>query len=91
VFQRKKFKLLFKPAVFKITFLGGITRGLSGALFILALVKSNNVALMTVITNLKLIIIVLLGAWLLSEKQKLTEKLTAAFLALAGLSIILWK
>jgi drug/metabolite transporter (DMT)-like permease len=91
MFQRSKFRLILRPSIFKLTFLGGITRGLSGLLFILALVKSNNVALMTVVTNLKLIIIVLLGAWLLNEKQKITEKLTAAFLALAGLSIILWK
>lgn len=89
-FQRKKFKLIFKPSIFKLTVLGGITRGLSGLLFILALVKSDNVALMIVVSNFKIIVIVLLGAWLLNEKQKITEKLTAAFLALAGLSIILW-
>ena len=91
IFQRKQLKLLLKPSIMKLAFVGGMLRGISGFLFVYAQIKSNNVALVTIVGNFKLIFITLLGAWLLNERQKLLEKLTASFLALAGLAIIFWK
>ena len=91
LFQRKGLRLLKKPGILKLTIVGGGLRGLSGYLFVLSQIKSHNVALITVASNIKLIFITLLAAWLLKERQKLLEKLTAAFLALAGLAVILWK
>jgi len=91
IFERRHFGLLLRPKIGPLVAVGGITRGIAGYFFIMSQIKSNNVALVTVVANIKLILIVLFGAWLLNERQKLTEKLTAAFLALAGLSIIFWK
>lgn len=68
----------------------GILRGLAGLLFVVCQVKSDNVALMTVISNLRLLVIVWLAAWFLREREKLLQKFLAACITLLGLAIIFW-
>jgi drug/metabolite transporter (DMT)-like permease len=88
--QPKKFSLLLKPRIMGITFLSGFLRGIGGLCFIYAEVKSNNVALVSVISNFKLIIVILLGWWLLQEREYLIRKLTSATIAISGLAVMFW-
>ncbi|HET6924763.1 MAG TPA: EamA family transporter [Candidatus Saccharimonadales bacterium] len=67
----------------------GIMRGLAGVLFILAQVGSNNVALVSVIANFKIIIIAIFGALILREHKYFFHKLTTASLAVVGLALTL--
>ncbi|MGH7156681.1 MAG: EamA family transporter [Candidatus Saccharimonadales bacterium] len=83
-------KFVTKPKTLRLIAAGGVTRGAAGLLFLLALVRANNVAVVTVVSNFRLILIVLLGAVFLKERQKIPEKLFASLLALAALAIIFW-
>ena len=89
--QRKQLALLLRPHIAGWTLTSGVLRGLAGVSFIFAEVKSNNVALVTVVSNFRLIVVVFLAAWLLKERERLQQKLTAAVAALAGLTIMFWK
>lgn len=89
--QRKKVGILFDRAILKLNFYNAATRVASGLFIVLALVKSNNVALTTVSSNFRIILVVLLGAILLKEHQRLPQKLTAALVASVGLVIIFWE
>jgi drug/metabolite transporter (DMT)-like permease len=88
--QPKSLKSLLRPNVAGWTFVLGVLRAVSGYCFMLSLVKSNNVGLVTVISNFKLILIVLLGAWLLNERNKMAQKLIAAAGAMVALSLLFW-
>lgn len=90
IFQRKKFVLLLRPRVIGWSALGGTLRGLGGVCFILSEVKSNNVALVTVISSFKLIVVIFLGWWLLGERKYIARKLVSAGLAIAGLTVMFW-
>ncbi|HSX18001.1 MAG TPA: DMT family transporter [Candidatus Saccharimonadales bacterium] len=89
--QPRAFKLLLRPAVLRWTALLGILRAVSGLCFMLSQIRSNNVALVTVISNFRLIIVVILGFWLLKERQKITQKFIATGAATIALIIIFWK
>lgn len=91
IFQPKKLVLLLRPHVAGWTALFGALRGLGGACFIVAEVRSNNVGLVSVIANFRLMIVVLLGAWLLQEHKHLKEKSVAAAASLAGIAVMFWK
>jgi len=58
---------------------------------VLAEIRSDNVALVAVIANFKIIIVVLLSAWLLKERQKIRQKTAGAIAALAGLTVMFWR
>lgn len=83
-------KVLVPRLIFWMVCLGA-TRAVSGVCFIVALVRSNNVALVTVVSNFRLIIVVLLGVWLLHEHQKLRQKLIATTAATLSLSLLFWR
>lgn len=88
--QPKKLKLLGQ-----LSFAGwlaalGVVKGVAGIAFVLAEIRSNNVALVTVVNNFKIIIVVVLGAWLLKERRKLRQKAIGAVAALAGLTVMFW-
>ncbi|MEO6761049.1 MAG: DMT family transporter [Candidatus Saccharimonadales bacterium] len=91
ILQAKKFKLLYRSATFRLVVVFGVLRGIGGAAFVLAEVRSNNVALISVISNFKIIVVVAIGAWLLKERTRLRQKAIGALIALAGLSMMFWK
>jgi len=88
--QPKQLKVLLKPNVAGWTVVLGVLRAISGYSFIQSLVKSNNVGLMTVVANFKLILIILLGAWLLQERNKMKQKFIAAAGASVALAMLFW-
>lgn len=89
--QYKKIKLLKTPKRLTKIMMVALTTALAGYLFILSAVKSDNIALVTVVGNFKLIVVAVLSAWLLKERQKLKEKIIATLTATAGLALIFWK
>jgi len=89
--QRPQLHLLLRSRVAGWNLLIGVLLGIGGLCFILTEVKSNNLALAAVISSCRLIVVVLLGAWLLKERQRLRQKLTAAAVAIVGLGLIFWK
>lgn len=68
----------------------GVVRALTGYFFVLALAKSNNVSLVTVVGNFRIIIVALLAGWLLGERKFYYKKLAAAAISVLALSIIFW-
>lgn len=68
----------------------GAVRAATGFFFILALNISNNVSLVAVVANFRIIIVALLAGWILGERQFYYKKLAAAAVSVVGLSIIFW-
>jgi drug/metabolite transporter (DMT)-like permease len=91
IFQPKKLKLLIMPHVVGWASLHGALRGLGAVCFIYAEVKSDNVGLIAVVANFRLMLVVLLGAWLLKEHKHLKEKSVAAAASIAGITVMFWK
>lgn len=89
--QPKAFRVLRRSSVATWTVVLGIMRAVSGLCFIMALIHSGNVGLVTVVSNFKLIVVVLLGIWLLRERQKVPQKLLAASGAVASLALMFWQ
>jgi drug/metabolite transporter (DMT)-like permease len=89
--QFRKMKLLKDIRLLKLVAPLGIVKGVAGAAFVLSEIRSNNVALVTAISNFKIIIVVVLGVWLLKERQKLWQKTVGAVAALAGLTVMFWR
>jgi drug/metabolite transporter (DMT)-like permease len=88
IIQPRKIPLLFSRRVFGWSALSGVFRGIGGVCFMLAEVRSNNVGLVTAISNFKIIIVIFLGWWLLKEHKFLVRKLTSATIAIIGLMIM---
>lgn len=88
--QPKAFRVLRRRPVATWVVMLGVMRAISGLCFIMALIRSNNVGLITVVSNFKLIIVVLLGVWLLRETQKVRQKLLASTAAIASLGLMFW-
>lgn len=68
----------------------GLLRIGMGLSFIYALTISNNVTLLTVIANFRIIIVAVLAGWLLGERRFYYRKLAAAAVSVVALSIIFW-
>jgi drug/metabolite transporter (DMT)-like permease len=68
----------------------GVVRALTGFFFVMALAKSNNVSLMMVVANFRIIIVAVLAGWLLGERKYYYKKLAAAAISVLALSIIFW-
>ncbi len=68
----------------------GAFRAAAGLLFVLALVKSDSVSLVTVVANFRIIIVAVLAGWLLGEREFYYKKMAAAALSVVALSIIFW-
>ncbi|MGH7156658.1 MAG: EamA family transporter [Candidatus Saccharimonadales bacterium] len=91
IVQPKAFRLLRNLRITGWISLTGIFRGIGGACFVLAEVHSNNVALVSVISNFRIIIVVLLGWWLLKERQRIAQKLVASTGAILALTLMFWQ
>jgi drug/metabolite transporter (DMT)-like permease len=85
------FRGLGKGSIIRLNLLSGLSRSIAGVLLLTALFKSNNVALVSVVTNFKLIVVILLAALFLKEHKHLPQKLLAALIAIIGLSITFWR
>lgn len=68
----------------------GVIRAIAGLAFLYALIGSNSVSLVSVVANFRIIIVTILAAMLLKERDHLQQKLLAAALAFIALSIIFW-
>jgi drug/metabolite transporter (DMT)-like permease len=68
----------------------GAMRAATGFFFILALKISNNVSLVTVVANFRIILVALLAGWFLQERRYYYRKIAAAAVSVVGLSIIFW-
>ncbi len=68
----------------------GVVRAAAGLFFVLALVSSDNVSLVTVVANFRIIIVAILAGWLLGERKFYYKKLAAAAVSVLALSIIFW-
>lgn len=90
VLQPKKVSMAFGKKLALWLVVLGVVKGLAGICFVRAEILSNNVALVSVTTNFKLVIVVLLGAWLLKERHKLRQKYIGAVVAMVGLTIMFW-
>lgn len=90
-FQRDKFAHVLRGNQTNAIVASGLLRGIGGAAFVLAQIRSHNVALITVIANLKLVVVMVFGAWLLRERRLLWQKAAGVFASLGGLSIMFWK
>lgn len=91
IVQNEKLPLLLKPDIAGWSLLSGALRGFGGACFIIAEVRSNNVGLVSVLANFRLIIVIIVGAWLLKERQQLRQKFVAAFTSMLGMAVLFWK
>ncbi|HEX5448022.1 MAG TPA: DMT family transporter [Candidatus Saccharimonadales bacterium] len=87
---KKQIKVFRHTNILYLTILSGLVVALSGYMFNLAEIRSDNVALVTLSSNFRLILIVLAGALILKERRKLPQKLLAAVVAMAALSIIFY-
>lgn len=91
ILQPKAFRLMkYRKTALLVGGLG-LFRGVSGVAMVESEVKSNNVGLMSVISNFRLIVIVLLGIWLLRERQKIPQKLLASAAAVVALTLMFWQ
>jgi drug/metabolite transporter (DMT)-like permease len=91
ILQSKKLHVLLDPKVAATCAITGLLRGFGGVCFIYAEIRSNNVGLVSVISNFKLIIVLLLGWWLLKERKYLERKLLSALFAIGGLTVMFWQ
>lgn len=91
IWNRKGFSSLRTPKVKLQVLAGGLLRLVSGGFFVLAQVRSNNLGLVSTISNFRVILVVLLGIFLLRERTFYIRKLTAAIISVASLGILFWK
>ncbi len=83
--RRIKLSYLREPKTLQLMFL----RAVSAYGFTLAFYTGAVISVATYISSLSVIIIVLLGIWLLGEKDHIKQKMTATGLAVLGLTAIL--
>lgn len=88
--RRHTLKILKDPAVTRMALRLGVIRALAGALFLYALLKSNNVTLMSVISNFRIIVVAVLAGVLLGERDHYNQKLAAAAVSFVALAIIFY-
>jgi drug/metabolite transporter (DMT)-like permease len=90
IIEPKGYRLVKDKSVMMLNLISGSLRSVAAIFFILALVKSNNVAVIEVIEQFKLVIIIILAALILKERDRLRQKFLAACGAICGLAIIFW-
>jgi drug/metabolite transporter (DMT)-like permease len=86
--QPRKFVFLLEPTILRDSLTVGILRAVGGFCFLVAQTKTSNVGLLSVISNCRLFIVLLLGVWLLKEKDYLVAKALSACSAIIGLAFI---
>ncbi|MBA2279311.1 DMT family transporter [Candidatus Saccharibacteria bacterium] len=89
--NKKSLRILNDPKIMMMSVRLGVIRSFAAALFLLAIIRSNNVTLMIIISNFRIIVVALLAGFFLGERQHYTQKLAAAAAAFLALGIIFWK
>lgn len=89
--NKYKWRNLIKSPVLKSVLLAGLVRAIAGFLFILALVKSNNVSIIAVLSGVKAIFVVILADFILKERKYVVKKIQAALLVSTGVAIMFIK
>lgn len=90
LFGQKNKQVLKDKFVFRSAMSVGLLRVAAALLFLYALKASDNLSLVMVVANFRIIIVAVLAGWLLGERRFYYKKLAAAALSLVGLSIIFW-
>lgn len=90
LFGKKSEKVMSDKFVIQSAASIGLLRVGAALFFLYALQKSNNLSLVMVVSNFRIIIVAVLAGWLLKERRFYYRKLAAAALSLIGLSIIFW-
>lgn len=91
VFRRSTLKVLRSVTVATQAVRLGAIRAVAGIAFLYALVLSDSVSLVSVVANFRIILVTILAAMLLKERDHLQQKMLASALAFVALSIIFWK
>ncbi len=89
--NRHKWRNLIGSPVLKSVIVAGFVRALAGFFFILALLKSDNVSIIAVLSGVKAVFVVILADLILKERKHLTKKIEASLLVTAGVAIMLIK
>lgn len=90
ILGNKSKKLLMDRYVLQSSAMIGLLRVGAALFFLYALRESNNLSLVMVVSNFRIIVVAVLAGWLLKERRFYYRKLVAAALSLVGLSIIFW-
>ncbi len=90
IFGRHAKKIFKSHKIIRSALQLGALRAAAGLFFVMALIKSDSVSLVSIIANFRIIIVAVLAGWILKERQFYYKKLAAATISLISLSIILW-
>lgn len=90
LFRRSTLRVLRDSSITMQAVRLGSIRAVAGIAFLYALVRSDSVSLVSVVANFRIIIVTILAAILLKERDHLQQKLLASVLAFVALSIIFW-
>ena len=88
---KANYGLLRQPKFYRLAFPAGMLRMISGMMFVYSLKLSNNLSIISALLGLKVILVAVLGAYFLKERDYLKRKFEAALTATAGIAIIYWK
>ncbi len=90
LFGNKSKRIIKDKFIIRSAMSVGVLRVGAALLFLYALRASDNLSLMMVVSNFRIIIVAVLAGWLLGERRFYYKKLAAAALSLVGLFIIFW-
>ena len=90
LFGKKAKKMFSQQKTVRSSMQLGVVRAATGFFFVLALAKSNNVSLVAVVANFRIILVAILAGWFLNERTFYYKKIAAAAISVIGLSIIFW-
>lgn len=76
--------------ILRKSFTAGLFRALSALLFIVALVLADNSSLIAVWSGLRVLMVSVLAAWLLHERQFIARKVEVSLMAIVGVALLLW-
>lgn len=90
IINRKKWRAVLKSPVLKTVIGAGFIRTAAGFLFIVSLLKADNLSLISVLSGVKAIFAVILADVFLNERDHLVRKVEGATLVTLGVAIMLW-
>jgi drug/metabolite transporter (DMT)-like permease len=88
--SREGYGEIMRAKVFKLLGVAGIIRAISGLCFVLALVALDNLAVMSALSGLKIILAAFFGLLFLGEGQFAFRKIGASVLAAVGVAVMFW-
>ncbi|HSX36037.1 MAG TPA: DMT family transporter [Patescibacteria group bacterium] len=91
VFMPRGYRDIAKVRPYGLLGMAGALRAISGLTFVLALVRLNNLAIVSALSGLKVILAAAFGLVFLHEGQFAVRKISASLAAAAGVAIMFWK